>query len=192
MSLGHLGVGTTIANVDTESSQEARACRTFYDTVVRQAFRAYEWPFATKFEDLGLIETEPTSEWDYSYTYPSECLDFIRILSGTRSDTVSSRIPYKIAVIGGTKVILTDEPEAVCEMTFYNEAVEQWPPDFQLAVSFLLAHFIAPSVTGGDPFKRGDKAYQQYQWMINDAKASAVNEVNSDPAPESEFTTGRE
>ncbi len=192
MACGHLGIGTTIANLDTEASQEARACRSFYDTVVKMAIRAYEWPFATKFQDLGLIESTPTSEWDYSYAYPSECLDLIRIFSGSRNDTVDSRVPYKIAVIDGNKVILTDEPEAEVEMIFYNETVEHWPPDFVLAVSFLLAHFIAPSVTGGDPFKLGSQAYQSYQWMINDSKASALNEVHRDPAPESEFTSGRE
>ena len=192
MACGHLGIGTTIADLDTEQSQEARSCRSFYDTVVQMAIRAYEWPFATKFQSLGLIETTPTDEWDYSYTYPSECLDLLRIVSGTRNDTVESRIPYKIAIIGDDKVILTDEPEAEVEMIFYNDTIEHWPPDFVLAVSFLLAHFIAPSVTGGDPFKRGQQAYQQYQWMINDAKASAINEVHRDPLPLSEFTTGRE
>jgi len=192
MACGHLGIGTTIADLDTEASQEARACRTFYDTVVQMAMRAYEWPFATKFQDLGLIESAPTGEWDYSYSYPSECLQLVRIIGGSRNETVDSRVPYKIANINSAKVILTDEPSAVVEFIYYNQSIEQWPPDFMLAVSFLLAKFIAPAVTGGDPFNKGESAYQNYQWMINDAKASALNEVNRDPLPESEFISGRE
>jgi hypothetical protein len=192
MALGHLGVGVSISDIETDLGPQANACRRFYDTVIQMAMRAYEWPFCVKFQDLGLIESTPTTEWDYSYAYPSECLDFLRILSGARNDTVESQIKYKIATIDGDKVILTDEPDAVCEMIFYNESIEQWPPDFVLGASFLLAHFIAPIVSAGDPFKLGQSAYQKYQWIINDAKASALNEEHRDPAPESEFTTGRE
>jgi len=192
MALGHLGIGTTISNLDTEQSQEARSCRTFYETVLKSTFRAYEWPFALKLESLGLIEANPTDEWDYSYAYPSGCLDLIRILSGTRNDTLQSRIRYKIATIDEAKVVLTDEPEAVAEFIYYNETVEQWPEDFVLAISFLLAHYIAPAITAGDPFKRGAQAHQQYMWMINSAKASAMNEEQRDETPDSEFITTRE
>lgn len=198
MAIGHLGIGTTISDIDTDQSAEAKACRRFYETVTKTAMRGYDWPFCTKLSSLGLLTerdvdaTHPTTEWQFSYAYPSDCQIFKRIPSGARNDTLDSRVKYRILIVGSSKVILTDFEDALCEYVFYNETIEQWPADFVLAHSFLLASFVAPSITGGDPFKRGAAALQSYQWMINDAKSTSQNEEQRDAQPESEFTTGRE
>src|SRR5665648_440114 len=87
MALGHLASGKEIANLETERSAEAIACRRFFDSARDAVLRDFSWPFATKIKALSLIEEDPNSEWAYSYRYPTDCLNFRRILSGTRTDT---------------------------------------------------------------------------------------------------------
>jgi len=60
-----------------------------------------------------------------------------------------------------------------------------------MAVSLLLASYIAPRVTGGDPFKMGDRALRVYNFSYNKAKNNAFNEQQDEQPPESEFITAR-
>jgi hypothetical protein len=71
LALSHVGVSTEIANLDTERSKEAQACRRFYEPTREEVLRAFAWPFATRFVDLQLVEEEPNDEWAYSYRYPA-------------------------------------------------------------------------------------------------------------------------
>jgi len=181
-----------MTNVETERSQEASACRRFYDITLEQVLRDFEWPFATKFQALGLIEEDPTTEWQYSYQYPSDCLMARRILSGIRNDDRQSQVPYRLVNNGNTPIIYTDQEDAELEYTVRATDPQVYPPDFTLALSFLLAYYIAPRITGGDPFKRGEAARAEYLASISSAKASAENEEQQEEQPDSEFMRVRD
>lgn len=69
---------------------------------------------------------------------------------------------------------------------------ESFPPDFAEAVSLLLAAYIAPTLTAGDPQKLGVRAYQLYEFRLRAAQANAQNEQQVDMlVPESEFIRAR-
>lgn len=191
LALGHLAIGKTIASL-TENSSEARACNLFFDISREATLRDFPWPFASKIETLGLVESAPNSEWDYSYRYPSDCLMFHRILSGSRNDSRQTRVPYKISQDSTGKLIFTDAEDAVCEYTVNADNPGMYAPDFSIALSYRLAAFIAPRLMGGDNFKMGIQAMQLYEATISRAKASALNEEQPDELPDSEFITGRE
>jgi hypothetical protein len=55
-----------------------------------------------------------------------------------------------------------------------------------------LAGYIAPRVTGGDPFKLGERAVRFYDYEISKAESAAINEEQPDQTPESTFITARE
>jgi hypothetical protein len=194
IALSHLGVGKEIANLDNEKSQEAAACRRFFDEARNATLRAFAWPFATKFEALALVADPPTetSEWGLSYRYPSDCACLRRIQSGIRNETPQTRIPYKLGRDSQGELIYTDEPDAKVEYTLREEDPLRYPPDFVLAFSFLLASYIAPRVTGGDPFKLGTRAAQFYLQHITMAQANSANEAVIDRPPESEMIRARE
>lgn len=192
LTLAHCGVGKQIANLDTENSAEARAIRPFYEMARDAVLRDFEWPFATKFADLGLVETDPTDEWGYSYRYPSDCLKIRRILSGSRNDTLDTRASYKISSDDTGSLILTDVVDAQVEYTVRTTAVERYSPDFILALSYRLAVYAAAKLTAGDPFKLGDKAAKMYLFELGLARTSAVGEEQPDRPQESEFITGRD
>lgn len=192
LALNHLGSGKSIANIDTEKSQEAYACRTFFDTARDAVLRDFTWPFASKIRSLGLVSESPSDEWDYSYEYPSDCLKARRILSGVRNDDRQSRVPFKIIYGDTQQLIYTDQEDAELEYTVRVTNTERYSPDFVMALSFRLAAYISPRITGGDRFKQGERAFQMYVNEIRQAQASGVNEEQQDELPDSEFIQVRE
>lgn len=176
LALRHLGISKEIANVTTEQSAEAKACRRFYDDTRKSVLADYSWPFATRIAALNLVETDPNEEWNYSYRYPTGCLFIRRVLSGTRQDTELTAIPYKITQDDQGLLIYTDRESAEIEYTVDEDNEDIFPSDFKIALSYRIAHYIAPSLTAGDPFKLGVAAMQKYEIEISKAAANAFNE----------------
>ena len=191
MALSHIGIGNEINNLTSEKSAEAGACRRFYEIARKQVLSDFSWPFATKFLSLALIEEDPTTEWAFSYRYPSDCLDFRRILSGTRNDTKQSRIPFRLGNDDSGTLIYTDMQDAIAEYTVDISEVSRFASDFTLALSFLLAALITPRMTGSDRFKISQQMYQLYQAQLSMAKANAMSEEQADELPQSEFIRAR-
>ena len=191
LAISHLGTGKDIANLDTENSQEANACRRFYETALREVLRDFAWPFATKFAELALVESDPTTEWSYSYRYPSEAVNIRRIFSNLRHDTRQSRIEFKIGHDDSGLLIYCDEPTPCAEYTEYVTNVEIYPRDFQMMLALLLAAYIAPRVTGGDPYQMGERALKFYNLKLDIAKNNSKNEEQALEEPKSEYERER-
>lgn len=191
LALSHLGNTKRIANIDTEQSQEASLFRVLYDTTRDLVLNEYEWPFATKIAALALIEEDPNDEWDYSYRYPSDCIKLMRVLSGFRTDTNSSRVPYKVSHDASGKIIYSDYEDAEIEYIRAITDTSYFSPDFIMALSFRLAAYAAPSLTGGDPFKLGERAMKMYQLELSKAASNAFNEEQPDIV-ESELIKARD
>jgi len=192
LAISHLGISKEIANVDTEKSQEAYACKRFFDICRDTTLRDFPWPFATRFIAVGLVEEDPTSEWAFSYRYPSDCLVIRRLLSNQRIDTQQSRIPYKVGSDASGRLIYTDLEDAEIEYTVLIDDPNLYPDDFVLALSYRIAMQVAARITGGDPFKVGDKAALMYQLELTRAQAASANEEFLGLQPESEFTRARD
>ena len=191
MALSHLAVGKTIANVETDTANEATVVRRFYEIARQATLRDFPWPFATRITALALIEEEPNTEWGYSYRYPTDCVYLRRILSGIRNDSRQSRSPYKIASDSQGALIFSDEEDAEIEYTLDSSQPQFYTPDFVLAFSYYLAALIGPELTGGDQFKLGERALQMYRFEISRAVSRASNEEQPEEDVESEFIRGR-
>lgn len=218
MALGHLKVTRQISTLATDLSAEGIACRTFYDMCKFSMLEDFKWPFATTQGALTLIEDNPfpynlgdansitgtgpdvlDSEWSYAYQYPANCSNFIRILSGIRNEARLDRVPFKIfnnntnanSSQGGKKMILTDMSSAMGEWTTEVIQEDDFSAAFVLALSFKVAMLIAPMVTGGDPFKLGERAMKMYELELVKAQGNALNEEQMEAEPESEFVIAR-
>lgn len=176
LALSHLGIGKEIANLETEKSEEANTSRLFYDIVISKVLEEFAWPFATKITALALVETEPNTEWFYSYRYPTDCHMMRRILSGLRDDTEESAAPYRIVSDDSGLLIWTDEEDAQAEYTVKVTNPQFFSASFTLAASYLLAGMMAPRLTKGDQFQLGDKTLKLYEYMLGQARANAANE----------------
>lgn len=199
MAIAHLKIQRTIGNLDTDMSAEAVACRTFYNLAIQVTLEDFKWPFAKIQGPLALLYSNPfpfdaasDSEWAYAYQYPSDCVTFNRIVGDTRNETRLDRVPYRIfSNNDGTKMILTDMDCAFGEWTYANVTEDMFSASLVLAISFQLAFVIAPMLTGGDPFKLGDRAERLYKEWIIKAQANALNEEQVEVEPESEFVEAR-
>lgn len=89
------------------------------------------------------------------------------------------------------EVILADQPDLYVEFTGDWHIVADFPADFVRALVFKLAAYMAPKLTGGDPYKLGDKAAAQYNQAIATAAMHAANEEVDDPVRDGEFIDTR-
>lgn len=192
LAISHDGISSPIANIETDKSEEADACRTFYDISRDETFRDFSWPFATKFSALGLVESSPNNDWAFSYRYPSEATYLHKILSGIRNDSRQTRVSYELGSDDTSALIFTDMENACIKYTKKISDESLYPPDFVIALSFLLAFYIAPRITAGDQFGLSNRAIQSYANSINKARRTAFAEQQDDEEVESEFIRSRE
>lgn len=195
MALSHLGEGNQISALDTENSEEAKACRQFYDTARKICLRDFDWAFSETRGILAQIENlqaaDDKAEWNFSYQYPTDCLKLRRIESGLRNDNRQSRIAYTLFTSGTNKLIYTDCDEARIVYTKDVSDVTLFTADFDLALSYKLAELIAPRITAGDVFQMKTKMREMYEIEITNAQANDQGEVQHEEVPQSEFERAR-
>lgn len=192
LALSALGQGKEIQNLETENTAEARAIRRVYDDCVEKTFRDFPWPFATRIGALELVEENPNREWSFSYRKPSGTVFFRRILSGSRNDSSTSAVAFRIISDANGDLILTDMEEAEGEWTYLIDSVDKWPADFRAAVAYRIAAEVAPRITAGDPFKLGQRAISFYNAELSKAQANAGNEERPDLPPETDLVRARD
>jgi hypothetical protein len=193
MALSHLGISKQIANVETERSAEAEACREFLDQAIEEVLLAWAWPFASKIASLALVEEDPNTEWAFSYQYPSDCLRITRILNDfDRNETIENEVKFRVQGDNDGRQILTDKEDAQAEYTVKITNVARFDADSVMCISLLLAAYTSSRITKGDPFKKGDRALQLFYQKLPNTAAKAANEERRDRAPESEFIRARE
>ena len=194
MALSTLGNSVEVQD-ENENSANANACRRFYEQVRDHVLEAFPWPFAKVIAALALVEADPTPEYYYAYRMPSDCVTPLRIVSATlnlRNPGPAQIIPYKIGRDSDGSLIYCDLENASLEYVQRVEDPTEFGPAFTDAVTFRLAWAIAPRVTGGDPYKLGDRAYQLSRQAIAEAAANALNDEQPDQLPDAEWISDRE
>lgn len=100
-------------------------------------------------------------------------------------------IPTAFAAPGGpaptVKAILADHENLCAEFTADDTVVNDFPGDFKAALIFKLAFYMAPSLTGGDPYKVGERAMMMYNQVVQTAAMHAFNEETQDQQRPGEF-----
>lgn len=193
-SISHLGIGKTISSL-TENTREAKVCNLFYDEALKVTLRKLNPPWARKRRSLSLVTTDPTTEWGYEYIYPTDCVNFLRIESGLRNETLNTKIKFQIfqneSGVTGDKVIRTDQSSAVGIYTKFDQTTSHYPSDFAIALSYILASMIAPQITKGGGNLRNNML-KFFQLWGDEAWASALNEEQPDEQPDSDYVSVRE
>lgn len=188
LALGFLGYGNEIQDLDSDTSEEARACLRFYDTARDLLFGTHPWPFIVKFATPALLEEDPTTEWQYSYQLPSDYISMRRIVD-QRNAPRDAQSAY--AVHGSA--LYTDVDDVEIEYNYRNESVTQYPAAFCIALGRLLASYIAPRLVGGLQGAQLSAAMEQmFQRDLTYAMATSGNSDSPDVPPDSELIRIRE
>lgn len=192
LAVSHLGIGDEIANLETEDSAEASACRRFFTTAFETFQRDFNYSFETKSKVLGLISSDPNDRYLFEYEYPSDCAIAGRIISGLITDNRQSQVPFVIVRGTSGRVIHSNWEDAELEYQFLDTESGRFPADAIMTFSYKLAELIAPRVTAGDPFGLGDKAERHYEKAKGISESNNLNEQQEEEEPLSEFIRVRE
>ena len=115
MATSHLAISTNIGSLDTSVGPNATACRRFFDIAANTVQRKVPMAFATKRALLGLVREDPDDEYQFEYTYPADCQEAGRIVSGLITDNRQTQLQYKIMHGTSSRVIWTNVQDAELE-----------------------------------------------------------------------------
>ncbi|POP42152.1 hypothetical protein CHU32_21120 [Superficieibacter electus] len=189
-ALGNLGNNRSINSLE-EASKEAGQCSLYYESMRDAVLADFDWNFATK--RVALADTNnPPPDWQYAYTYPTDCLRIIEIpTAGIPNPASRMRVEYFVgADFDGTgKLIYTNEAQAWLKYVARITDVNMFDSIFQEALTWKLAASINMSLTGNADL--GNNALSMYKQIILNAGSHSMNESQEPVAPESEFTVAR-
>lgn len=197
MALSHIGSETKIESF-TEKSKEAEQCDIWYDHSRLQVLEAYDWNFARKRKTLALhgntiseTSTNPLAGvWRYRYTYPGDCVAARKIQHPNAPPDDALPFDVETSLNGQQKTILTNLQDAVLVYTWDLANTDMFSILFISAVSHILAHHIAFSITGDRRIKITE--LQIYRDILREATAMSANEQVDRPPREAPWIRARE
>lgn len=174
IALSHLGDTATVTSIDPpEGSAQAEHCARFYPIARDAVLQAHTWNFATRRADL-VLTVNVNDQWAYVYALPNLMLQAIAVLPPEADNDYSipssksydalingttllnttgayAPQPYAIETLAdGTRVICTNQEDAVLRYTTYVTDTVVFPPMFVLALTWLLASMLAGPIIKGD------------------------------------------
>ena len=184
LAISHIGLTTTIIDMDTEKSVEAKKCRMFFPVALKEALEDCRYGSTAVFKPLNLVLEKPTTEWLYAYRYPADCVFMSRIMRDAASNVNSYPyvngewdVQYREAydALNG-RLIYTNEPMAHAEYYVLDENNLKMSTKFWIGLSFKLAQYLAPSLAKTDASKIVDRMKNESRIAFQQAQSLNHNE----------------
>jgi len=193
LALSALLLSRKVSDTDNDPSNEIKVLNTWYDIAFQTALEELDLDSLAVSADLLLAESDPNDKWLYAYKYPSDCVFFRRIESLQIIDNRDTRIPYRIGMLDGQKVIFTNEYQAIGDYVSKDISLAQLDGTAALAIALKLASLSAPLITG-----KGAKTLVQdinAKYLVAKLEAKKKDQMENfqfvDPETESEFVRER-
>lgn len=195
-ALGLIGSSKEIQNLETDKSNEARACNRFFATCRDLVLRDFPWPRLKVVEALALVGTDPVPQWGYSYRMPAHAAQILRlqINASPRTDNSDSRIPYELGRDDTGGLIYSDyttDDGLAAKYIYHETSLAKWTPDMVEVLTQLLASKIGPRF-GPEAAKLAKACSVDYQTRRYLARAQALNEEAPDPAGDGDIVRSRD
>lgn len=196
LALAHIGQGG-ITSLDPEEDESANAalCAQFYPEARDAMLELRNWTFALRRLDLTgkQLAESPSSSWDFAYGIPSDLLKALAVLPpGASNDyavaapqpvpqadstgaivsepTIAMPVPadYVIEDDGhGSKILLTDQDEAVLRYVARVVDTDQYSGLFRTALSWKLASMLAgPIIKKEQGAAEADRCLQKMAFYL--------------------------
>jgi len=188
LSLGNIGVNKFITALDDRGT-EANTISQYFEHSRQYVLRDGLWPFATRYRNLTLVETDPTPEWKFSYRYPADCLLARYIVNPIQGLRERKPTEYEVAGDDQGSLIFTDMEEAQLCYTMDLDNPQRFDAMFVSAFSWHLASKIWTLSKLKDILMVTQKRYAEERQI---ALAAAYNEQKfKDPRFEAEWIEAR-
>lgn len=185
MALAHLGKAEITSL--SESTIEARTANFWYDKVCRVAKARSLWTFDRAIRALAEVANDYEERWAHKYERPNDAAKIARMIP--RFDpldrTSAPPIPYQQL---GDAVYCNESP-AKADILLDGTNPTNWPDDFALAVSYLLARNMAPKLT-----RKSSYVADTNSLYINTIELAIQNDAGQEPtyyAQDSEYLSAR-
>ena len=163
-ALEQIAAQTQITSL-SDGSPAAKAASTVYAPTVWLLLRELDPDFASYTAALIVAVTPPSyPPWAYEYVWPTDCLRLRQIrppASGTGSlvdandpQPIRSQVAFDLVADVNTKVILTNQQNALAVYTSSTPTEVQWDSVFMDAVVRRLANPLAMALSGRPDFAR--------------------------------------
>ncbi|MDZ7789733.1 MAG: hypothetical protein U5L08_04415 [Xanthomonadales bacterium] len=187
LALARLGDSATVSSINPpEGSAQAEHCARFYPIARDAVLESHPWHFATRRASLPLLDV-PAWGWSFAYGLPNNSLVALAVLSpNSLSDAETQDFDIE-STADGARVLYTNQDDATLRYVARVTDTSRFSPGFIEALSWLLASYLAgPLVKGNDGAKMAKSAYQQYAFIVAQAKATDANQrqVDLDHMPE--------
>lgn len=186
LALGHLGNTRLIADLESEQSTQAKACRTHYDLALEVTLKAHRWPFAQRIASLAQLADFESDVWRYAYRLPT---DYLKAHVINRSDGYPAGDRFEIGGDASGGVLYTHAAEAVLDYTARVTQPGLYPADFVEALSYQLAIRIAQPLAAEESLRQVAK--NGYRDAITEAMTTAGNEGAGQAPAEDPFLAAR-
>jgi hypothetical protein len=186
---GHIGVGDTVANVDTDQSPLAKACRRQYALCRDTLLAEHPWLFARRCETLAAWTTPPPDA-AYAYRFDPSFLVVRLVLPYLHAPPMPWRLGgVTDPVQGDVTLLLTDTPATLAVATRRIEREQIFRPLFVEALGWRLAWGICKELSKDEATRQ--ECWVQYLYWTNLAKAQDQMQATYD-MPDGELYEARE
>lgn len=182
LALNSLLLSRQISDTDTDKSVECKVLNQLWEIAFTGTLQDLDLDSTSVFKPLELLSKDLTShcddmnKWTYIYRYPDKCTFFRRVRSPVRTDDRWTRIPLRIGLwdspSGPTKVIFTNEINAVGEWIPTELPISTLDPCTCLAIAIRLAFLAAPLITGKGANSLRKSLEAQYVMHKSDAQGT--------------------
>lgn len=217
LALSHLGDTATLSSINPpEGSAQADHCYRFYPIARDSLLEMHLWNFSMRRVALPAKQCD-WPEWTNCYGVPSDAINLISILPPDAADDYSVKFvptdaplfahnyspmvqtgryvpqPFTVETLSdGTKILYTNQPNAVLRYTAYVTDSTLFSPLFTMTLSWHLASMLAGPIIKGDAGAAEAKRCAQMMMMyLKEAQESDSQQRSIKPEHVVPWTSGR-
>jgi hypothetical protein len=217
LALSHIGNSANVqAIVPPDGSVESKHCARFYPIALKMILEKGCWGFNTRRASLAEVDN-PSTTWLHAYAVPDKMVNALSVLPEKAVDDYSVGFPVRDGTIwpqgyvpieavsqyepqpyqietnaDGASIILTNVEAPVLRYTVLVDDANQFTPMFVVALSHLLASFLAgPIIKGDTGSTRARSEMALFAAIEGDAEASDANQRRIRPGHVVPWIAGR-
>lgn len=217
LALAHLGDTATLSSINPpEGSAQADHCYRFYPIARDSLLEMHLWNFSMRRVALPAKQCD-WPEWTNCYGVPNDAINLMSILPPDAADDYSVKFvptdaplfahnyspmvqtgryvpqPFTVETLSdGTKILYTNQPNAVLRYTAYVTDSTLFSPLFTMTLSWHLASMLAGPIIKGDAGAAEAKRCAQMMMMyLKEAQESDSQQRSIKPEHVVPWTSGR-